>query len=231
MVRQRQCELDLNDILWKMNCAHLIEATRKIPRDIEQKKANDVMDSSSVTTVFQDIEPGWSCLHFSHPPKLQKSRLHALMHALENWRKNFPVRRIERIQVVKAGGIVRGLNVLWSMFESESGQSTIAHFQIDEELRDLYGHEYNEALMHDALGFAAKNSTSAANVVLVSRRRVAIVIVQQTQHAYLMTFAKLLAALDVQFAEQLVSQFDAWATPEAQGYFYSVLPDAYDPQR
>jgi hypothetical protein len=46
----------------------------------------------------------------------------------------------------------------------------------------------------------------------------------------LMTLAKLLAGLDVKFAEQLVSQFDAWATPEAQGYFYSVLPDTYHPQ-
>ncbi len=139
------------------------------------------------------------------------------------------MRQIDRIQVVKGGGIVRGLTVLWSIIEGYSDQSQIAHFQIDEELRDLYGHEYNEALMHDALGFAAENLPAAANVVLVSRRRVAIVIVQQTQRAYLMTFAKLLAALDVQFAEQLVSQFDAWATPDAQGYFHSVLPDAYHP--
>ena len=139
------------------------------------------------------------------------------------------MRQIDRIQVVKAGGIVRGLTVLWSITEGYSDQSQIAHFQIDEELRDLYGHEYNEALMHDALGFAAENLPAAANVVLVSRRRVAIVIAQQTQQAYLMTFAKLLAALDVQFAEQLVSQFDAWATPDAQGYFFSALPDAYHP--
>ncbi len=139
------------------------------------------------------------------------------------------MRQIERIQVVKAAGIVRGLTVLWSIIEGYSDQSQIAHFQIDEELRDLYGHEYNEALMHDALGFAAENPTAAANVVLVSRRRVAIVIVQQTQQAYLMTFAKLLAALNGQLAEQLASQFDAWATPDAHGYFYSVLPDAFQP--
>ncbi len=188
------------------------------------------MDPSSVTSVFQDIEPGWSCIYFSQPPKVRKSRFHVLMQSLESWRENFPSRQIDRIQIVKAGGIVRGLNVLWSIIEGESGQSQIAHFQIDEELRNLYGHEYNEALMHDALGFAAENPTAAANVVLVSRRRVAIVIAQQNQQAYLMTLAKLLSGLDVKFAEQLVSQFDAWATPEAQGYFYSVLPDTYHPQ-
>lgn len=187
------------------------------------------MDPSSVTSVFQDIEPGWSCIYFSHPPKVRKSRFHVLMQSLESWRENFPMRQIERIQVVKADGIVRGLTVLWSIIEGYSDQSQIAHFQIDEELRDLYGHEYNEALMHDALGFAAENPASAANVVLVSRRRVAIVIVQQTHQAYLMTFAKLLAAFDVQFAEQLALQFDAWATPDSQGYFYSVLPDNYRP--
>ena len=207
----------------------MIEVTWKILRDIEQKKVTDVMDSSSVTSVFQDIEPGWSCIYFSHPPKVRKTRFHVLMQSLESWRENFPMRQIDRIQVVKAGGIVRGLTVLWSIMEGYSDQSQIAHFQIDEELRDLYGHEYNEALMHDALGFAAENLPAAANVVLVSRRRVAIVIAQQTQQAYLMTFAKLLAALDVQFAEQLLSQFDAWATPDAQGYFFSALPDAYHP--
>lgn len=188
------------------------------------------MDSSSVTSVFQDIEPGWSCIFFSHPPKVRKSRFHVLMQSLESWRENFPMRQIDRVQVVKAGGIVRGLTVLWSIIEGIADRSQIAHFQIDEELRDLYGHEYNEALMHDALGFAAENPAAATNVALVSRRRVAIVIVQQTQQAYLMTFAKLLAMLDVQFAEQLTSQFDVWTTPDAQGYFYSVLPDEFHPQ-
>ena len=229
MTGQRKCELSVNDIHWETDHAYLIELTRMILRDIKQKKVTDVMDSSSVTSVFQDIEPGWSCIYFSHPPKVRKSRFHVLMQSLESWRENFPMRRIERIQVVKAGGIVRGLTVLWSILDGHSDQSQIAHFQIDEELRDLYGHEYNEALMHDALGFAAENPTAAANVVLVSRRRVAIVIVKQTQQAYLMTFAKLLAAFDGKFAEQLASQFDAWATPDAQGYFFSVLPDSYHP--
>ena len=195
----------------------------------QKQKAIRVMESSSVTYVFQEIEPGWSCIHFSDPPKVQKSRFHALMQSLESWRQNFPMRRIERIQVVKSDGIVRGLNILWSAFEHFKEQSTIAHFHIDEELRTLYGHEYNEALMQDALGFAADNPLPGANVVLVSRRRVAIVIVRQKQQAYLMTFARLLATLQVDFAMQIGSQFDAWAIPEAQGYFCSVLPDEYRP--
>lgn len=187
------------------------------------------MESSSVTYVFQEIEPGWSCIHFSHPPKVQKSRFHALMQSLESWRQNFPMRRIERIQVVKSDAIVRGLNILWSAFEHFKEQSRIAHFHIDEELRNLYGHEYNEALMQDALGFAADNPLPGANVVLISRRRVAIVIVRQNQQAYLMTFARLLAALETDFARQIASQFDEWAIPDAQGYFCSVLPDEYRP--
>ena len=128
---------------------------------IQKQKAIRVMESSSVTYVFQEIEPGWSCIHFSDPPKVQKSRFHALM--------------------------------------------------------------------QDALGFAADNPLPGTNVVLVSRRRVAIVIVRQKQQAYLMTFARLLATLQVDFAMQIGSQFDAWAIPEAQGYFCSVLPDEYRP--
>ena len=187
------------------------------------------MESTDVTYVFQDIEPGWSSIHFSQPPRMQSSRLHALMQSREFWRQEHPVRRIERIQVVKAGGIVRGLNVLWSIFEHLKNQSAIRHFTIDPELRDLYGHEYNEALMHDAMGFPIDHSISGRNVVLVSRRRVAIIIIQKDHQAWLMTFAKFLNTLDISLATQLSQQFDAWATQETQGYYCSVLPDAYQP--
>jgi len=42
------------------------------------------------------------------------------MHAIESWRENFPMRQIDRIKVMKAGVIVRGLTVLWSIMEGYS---------------------------------------------------------------------------------------------------------------
>lgn len=185
------------------------------------------MDPSSVTTSFQDIEAGWSCINFSQPPRLKKSRLHSLLQSLERWRQNHPMRRIERIQVVKYDGTVRGLNVMWSIFEHLQEQSKIEHFNIDEEVRDLYGHEYNEALMEDAIGFASENPSPGMNVVMISRRKIAIVIVPHNGQAYVMTFTKFLTTLESNSAKDISSQFDEWTTGNEQGYFCAVLPDDY----
>ena len=183
------------------------------------------MEPSEVKTSFQDIETGWSCIFFASPPKLAKSRFHALLQALETWRISHPMRRVESIQVVKSGRKVRGLNVMWSMFEHLQKQSRILHFQIDEELRDLYGHEYVEALMSDAVGFAADNPTPSENLVMVSRRKVAIVINRRDGQSYLMTFDKFLKSIDLSLAADIGSQFDAWCAQNEQGYFCAVLPD------
>ena len=183
------------------------------------------MDSSSVTTSFQDIEPGWSCINFTQPPRLKKSRLHSLLQSLESWRQSHPMRRIERIQVLKDNGTVRGLNVMWSIFEHLQDQSKIAHFNIDEEVRDLYGHEYNEALMEDAIGFASENPTPGMKVVLVSRRKIAIVIIRQDGQAYVMTFAKFLATLEGSVANDISFKFDEWGAQNDQGYFCTLLPE------
>ena len=187
------------------------------------------MDPSSVTTSFQDIEAGWSCINFSQPPRLKKSRLHSLLQSLERWRQNHPMRRIERIQVVKDDGIIRGLNIMWSIFEHLQEQSKIAHFNIDEEVCDLYGHEYNEALVEDAIGFASENPTPGMNVVLVSRRKIAIVIIRQDGQAYVMTFGKFLATLESDVASDISTKFDEWGAQNDQGYFCTLLPEEYRP--
>ena len=153
--------------------------------------------------------------------------MHALHQSLESWRQMHPTRRIERIQVVRGGGKVRGLNVLWSIFEHMQVQLKIAHFKIDVEVRDLYGHEYNEALMEDANGFSSKNPLPAMNVVMISRRRIAIVITRQNGQAYVKTLAKFLATLESNAAKDISSQFDEWTTGNEQGYFCSVLPEDY----
>ncbi len=137
------------------------------------------------------------------------------------------MRRIEQVQVVENNGIVRGLIVLWSIFEHLQEQSKIEHFSIDQEVRDLYGSEYCEALMEDALGFASENPIPGVNALLVSRRMVAIVMVRRSAQARVTTFEKFLASIENGLAEELRTKFDEWQSHNDQGYFCAVLPDDY----
>jgi hypothetical protein len=182
---------------------------------------------SGVTTNFHDFEPGWTCIFFETPPRLKKSRAHVLLQSLETWRQHYPMRRIESIQFVKHKQLVRGLNILWTPFEHLQEQSKIVHFNIHQDVRDLYGHEYNEALMADAIQFANDNPAPTANVVLVSRRRIAIVITRHDQHAYVLTFDQFLSTFPEDHRPKVIGDFDAWIATNEQGYFCAILPDEY----
>ena len=185
------------------------------------------MEPTGVSTHFHDVEPGWTCVYFESAPRHKRSRYHALLRALEGWRERNPTRRIERIQFVKNQGVVRGLNILWSLFEHLVEQSSIAHFQIDEEVRDLYGHEYNEALMRDATAFALDVALPAENIALVSRRKIAIVITRHDRQAYVMTLDKLVATLEPHFARSFLKEFDRWSLHNEKGFFSAMLPDSH----
>jgi hypothetical protein len=181
-----------------------------------------------VSANFQDIEPGWSCIYFTHPPRLANSRLHSLLQFLEKWRQANPMRRIVHFQVIRDKKIVRGLNVFWSTFEHLRDKSKIAHFTIHEEVRDLYGHEYCEALMQDALHFAEDNPLPESNVVLISRRKIAIVIFRTSGQSLVCTLDRLLPVLPVQFSEGLRAEFARWIQTEERGYFCSTLPSGFE---
>ena len=103
----------------------------------------------------------------------------------------------------------------------------ITHFNIDEEVRDLYGHEYAEALMHDAVGFAAENQSPDKTVALVSRRRVVIVIVRPGGQAFVTTWQKFLNSIENSLVHEISGQFEDWQLVNEQGFFCIVLPGEY----
>ena len=178
----------------------------------------------SVKVNFWDIEPGWSCIYFTRPPRLKKSRLHSLFTFLEDWRRQHPMRRIERVQVAKDRRLVRGLNVYWSIFEHLQERLQIKQFQIDEEIRELYGHEYAEALMQDAAAFASRPGAPSGNIVLVSRRRVAVVLVRNSAQAYVTRLEKFQTMIAPDMAEDILKNFKIWLSLDEPGYFCAILP-------
>lgn len=149
------------------------------------------------------------------------------MQSLDGWRQDNPMRRIESIQVVESAGVVRGLVLLWSLFEQLQEVSKIAHFTIDEEIREQYGHEYAEALMLDAIGFAAENRSPDKSVVLITHRRVVIVIIRPDGQAYVRSLDKFLDSIEDSIAQEISKQFEQWQNTGEPGFLVVLLPDQF----
>ncbi len=173
---------------------------------------------------FQDVEDGWSSIFFKHPPRLSKSRLHSLLSFLEKWRKTHPMRRIEQLQVIQDKELVRGLNIFWSTFEHLVETSRIEHFTIDEEVRDMYGHEYCEALMQDVSNFAADNAVPETDVAIVSRRMIATILLRNSKRAIMCTFDRLTRSLPADVIASVQPELTQWLQTEGQGYFCFNVP-------
>jgi hypothetical protein len=177
-----------------------------------------------VAASFQDFEDGWSCIFFQNPPRLAKSRLHSLLSFLENWRHNHPMRRIEQLQVVQDKELVRGLNIFWSTFEHLVESSRIEHFTIDEEVRNLYGHEYCEALMQDVSNVAADNASPESDVAIVSRRMIVTILLRNSKRAIMCTYDRLARSLPKDVIESVQPELTQWLQTEGQGYFCFNVP-------
>lgn len=183
--------------------------------------------NSDVAAEFQDMEPGWSCIYFSRPPKREESRLHSLLCFLEKWRAEHPTRRIVQLQIVEDRQQARALNIFWTTFEHLDVENRIEHFTIDTQVKDLYGQEYCEALMHDAAAFAADNHLPDTNVLMVSKRRIAIVIIRATSQALLCLVDSLITRLRPELSTQLALELPQWMASNRQGYYCMSLPNDF----
>ncbi len=182
------------------------------------------MDQGTITFHIQDMELGWTCVSFAKPPRVAKSRTHALIQFLESWRQNHPTRRIEKIEFVEDSQMVRGINIFWSVFEHLRTESMIDEFTVDEDVEKMYGLEYAEALMQDALAASANNAIGVDKSLMVSKRLIAIVILRPERMAFLTSFHKLISTMDEDFAAKIAKDFERWKTQETNDYFCTTLP-------
>jgi hypothetical protein len=187
------------------------------------------MDTPTVSCNIQEIEPGWTCIFFTHPPRLKRSRLHSLLNFVEKWKKVNPTHRIERIQVVRDGKKVRGINLFWTLFEHLLKQPEF-HFTLDPEVRNLYGHEYIEAIMQNAQNFLAEKHMPGANVLLVSRRHIATIMLPESGRGFVTTFQKFFDSISTlpDFAKLVERDFTRWLNSDEHGYFCVRLLDDFD---
>ncbi len=112
-------------------------------------------EPGSVTVGIREMEPGFTMFVFEAPPRLALSRLHCLLGTLNEWRTHYPERRVEDLQIVRDKGLVRGLNVFWSLFENQTPRHNF-NFHVFDEVTAMYGQEYLEALMEDSAKFMAE---------------------------------------------------------------------------
>ena len=187
-----------------------------------------IMEQVQVTFNVQDVEPGWTCVSFIKPPRLAKSRTHALVTFLESWRQNHPTRRVGKIEFVEDGDIVRCLNIFWSVFGQVETESMLDEFKVDEELENMYGLEYAEALMHDALAVAANNARGMGKILMISKRLIAIIILRHRRIAFLTTYDKFISVMDEDFVSRFAKSFEHWRRQETNDYLCIGLPEDFE---
>jgi hypothetical protein len=187
------------------------------------------MSQPMVSCNIQEIEPGWTCIYFTQPPRLKRSRLHTLLNFVEKWKHDNPAYRIEQIQVVRDGKQVRGINLFWTLFEHLLEQPEF-QFTLDPEVRSLYGHEYIEAIMQNAQNFLAEKHLPGANVLLVSRRHIASILLQRSSRGFVTTFQKFFDSLSTspEIASVIEVDFARWLNSDEQGCFCVRLPEEFD---
>jgi hypothetical protein len=183
----------------------------------EDKQTSD----GTMTITVQEVEPGWTLLSFQKPPRLAKTRFHALLQFVEGWRTSNPTRRIEAVVPCEHNSLVRGVNIYWSIFEHLVPALSNYKFVVDPDIRDRYGHEYCEAIVSEASGFLASFATMKRNAVLVSKRRVAAVFARDKNEVEVVWFEQFLQSIDSVLATEISQQFDDWleANKESHGYY------------
>ncbi len=182
------------------------------------------MDPNEIEFNIHDIEPGWTCITFNKPPKLAKSRTHALLQFLETWRERHPARRIEKIEFVQDGALVRGLNLFWSAFTHAEVKTGVDEFKVDDEVESMYGLEYAEALMHDALAASAVHAIGVDKILMISKRLIAIIILRKERLAFITTHEKFLSVMNKDYVRQTTEGFEHWKQQASNGYFCATLP-------
>jgi hypothetical protein len=179
-----------------------------------------------VTVGIRELEPGFTMFVFDAPPRLAQSRLHCLLNTMNSWRNHFPERRVEDLQIVRDKGLVRGLNVFWSLFENKKGPHTF-NFQVHNDVTAMYGKEYLEALMHDSSKFMTEVKQPHPVCALLSRREIVIVAYQTRAEGSILTYELFLKTLAPPFAEAVDASFAEFKRSDTQGYHVVALPDSY----
>ena len=114
------------------------------------------------------------------------------------------------------------------MFGQAETESMLDEFKVDEELENMYGLEYAEALMHDALDVVANNARGFDKILMISKRQIAIIILRQKRIAYLTTYEKFISVMDEEFLRRFVESFEQWRRKETNDYLCTSLPEDFE---
>lgn len=177
-----------------------------------------------MTIGVTSIEPGWVTVHFKSPPLHAERRLSSLNRALEDWLKDHPSYKLESIQPVEDGGLLRGLNAFYRQSPTIPERGKL-HVQIEPALQNQYGLEYMEAVVAEAMSFMLRNQPASSAFAVVNRRQVAIVINCRKSSAFITTLEEAEAALSPQRQAALRD----WLENLETQIFACEMPDSFLP--
>lgn len=179
-----------------------------------------------VTIGIKEIEPGFTMFVFEAPPRLSQSRLHCLLDTLNDWRNRHPERRVEDLQIVRDKGLVRGINIFWSLFENTNGPLNF-NFQVHNDVTAMYGKEYLEALMHDSAKFMAEVKQPHPVCALLSRREIVIVAYKARAEGFILPYELFLKTVAPPIAESIDKSFAEFKRSDSPGYHVVPLSNSY----
>lgn len=175
-----------------------------------------------------EIGPGWTMFRFDTQPVAEIRRVHCLIDFVYKWCQEWPDRRIEDIQIVRDGGVVRAMNVFWTVFDPAIAMAAQAesnfHFNVYAGIRDKYGDEYVEAIIQDALQWLANATIAGPAVALLSRRRIAIVAYRDQGRGFVTEMPMLFEHIPDEPRRAIELDFEAWLRTDQPGYFVLPLP-------
>ena len=88
----------------------------------------------------------------------------------------------------------------------------------------MYGLEYAEALMHDALAVSAVHAIGVDKLLMISKRLIAIIILRQDRLAFVTTHEKFLSVMDEDYVDKIAETFERWRQQASNDYFCTTLP-------